>query len=357
MVPSKEDKSESRLFTAAFDSNFKVIKQNQVILPLKTKTSTSSLSAISGSSTLSSRTDLMDQNGNMSFLIRIDDSKRINLGMTDYSYHVIKLSDESGEFQSVALGKGESYFLKDVVINEDKKGNIVCVASYSEDKTIHQVINGLVVYTMDSDNFEIVKNSKTQFSDGQLSQMRPRNGQTIEKTISGYLKKSSKSSAIFLDLNFSRINADGSISLFAELFHSYNVQSSKYQIGRTVELGGDIFEMNISDGKLNSITAIKREFNGDIAYVQGSYLHGMVDGEDILFFLDTESFDLKYAVRNEFGEYNESYIPNIKKNKDFKKRMISYRSFNLKDDRYHYLFMRTRSKFFIAKLDLSQILN
>ncbi|MDR7131608.1 hypothetical protein J2X69_003972 [Algoriphagus sp. 4150] len=357
IVPSKEGKLESKVFTAAFDSEFKLLKQNLVIIPLKAKSSTSTLSAVSGLSALTSRTELIDQNGNISFLIRIGESKLINFGMPEYNYHVIKISDEPGKFQSTHIGKDESYFLKGALLNEDENRNIICVASYSEEKNVHHVVRGLVVYTMESDNFEDIKTQKIEFSESQISQILPRKGQTIARIASGYLKKSSKANAIFLNLNFSRINSDGSISLFSELFHSYYVQSSKTEIARTVKLGGDIFEMNISDGQLNSITTIEREFNGDIAYIQGSYLHGMVDGEDILMFLDTESFDLKYAIRNEFGEYKESYIPNIKKNKDFKKRIISYHSFNLKDDRYQYLFMRNKSKFYITKLDLGQILN
>jgi hypothetical protein len=75
LVPSKDERFESHLFTASLTQDFELVKSNMVVLPMKSERTSSDILGVNSSKR---HNDLnFDNNGNFSFVMRVNIKKAI----------------------------------------------------------------------------------------------------------------------------------------------------------------------------------------------------------------------------------------------------------------------------------------
>ncbi|WP_217349188.1 hypothetical protein [Algoriphagus sp. A40] len=310
LLPTPSEKFESSLFMIVFNKDFKPIKSNHVTLPIKLN--------LEGEMDSSKKFVLLSTKGDFVFLMKIGLRKARKNGYKDYYYHVFQVSDVSGEYKQSILGNADDKNLADVFIHEGDSGNLICVGTYiDESGYIFPATLGVAVYTIDPRNFGDPSYSFIPFSTEQIAQLQTKKGQYLGKAIrKKYTKKRLAIGAPAFGLNSSRLEQDETITLFGTSSALMNVRTGS--LNYTMEHGGDMYVMSLSDSRNLSIHSVQRNYFGVTSLMPNVPVFDQIGNSNGILFLDSNKYDIKFSTVNDFGEVRTSFLASLKRTKGLK---------------------------------------
>lgn len=353
-LPSPKNDLTSSLITITFDSKFNSVKKNNFVLPFGNNggsdfldfPSTKMDTFVKGSNPLlgvRNNSVLLDQSGYFNFVLKVTNLKPNKYDLKPYNFHVIRESDQEGEYISSILGLSDSNSVNHLFLHDNGDGKILCVGTWIDGL----LVKGLVVYYLDERNFKDPSYKFIPFNRDLVSLMLIQKHQYLRK-FGMYFGNKVPEGVPRLSLDYSSMSEDGAFNLFMSAGTSRIIEDDFLYVG------GNIFNLKMKNNEIQSIQVIPRNYLGSSKHQP--YGNGYISFNDnsSVFFIDEDSYDFKFSSsQNDLGVVNWN-IEILKENKELKKSIIKYYSpFN---NSKYYVFLKNKKvsgyKYYLVEIDL-----
>lgn len=302
LVPSKDERFESHLFTASLTRDFELVKSNMVVLPMKSEGTSSNIMGVKSSK---QHSDLnFDNNGDFSFVMRVNIKNAVQNSLKDYYYYVFSIQDDQGKYLQTVLGTTDTNFLNDVSLHKVNDNELVCIGRYSLYSNEQYFTVGQAIYTIDKRNFSDPSFKFIPFSESEVAILRPEVGQSIEKAMrKTFSKKDLQSQSVpWLKTISSNLESNGTFTSLSEV-----------KVGYTF---GNISEINFDNKNgINSINTIYRDQIG--RYYNSQTIHMKFGSKNLIVFQNEKDRIVKLGIIEQNGKSKEFELINMKIEKKF----------------------------------------